>query len=189
MAWNINNLISMSGHFLFQDTGVINMDLDKGNFAGLVLVFFAFWLAVSGSFHWQQMVLGLAVALFVAYFNRNLLITPGERPRVSLRTIVLLMVYGIKLLGGIVKANFQLAWLVLHPRLPITPGMKSLEVPLDKIGSRVLLGNSITLTPGTLTVLADEKRFLVHTITAESSDELDRWPFIARLKQIEEDGK
>ena len=157
------------------------------NYIGVTLTLFLFWVAVSGSLQWPQLVVGLAAAAFVTYFNRTMLITIKERPAVHLRTIIWLVGYFFKLLLDIVKANFQVAWLVLHPKMPIEPNMVELEVDIDRIASRVLLANSITLTPGTLTVLSDEKKYLVHALTINSGEALKQWPIIERLKQMEAD--
>ncbi|MGM0688993.1 MAG: Na+/H+ antiporter subunit E [Bacillota bacterium] len=157
------------------------------NYIGVTFVLFLFWVAVSGSLLWPQLVVGLAAAAFVAYFNRNLLITIQDRPPVSFKVIVWLVGYFFKLLLDIVKANFQVAWLVLHPRMPIEPNLVELEVDIEKVASRVLLANSITLTPGTLTVLSDEKKYLVHALTTDSGEALRRWPIIERLKHMEAD--
>ncbi len=157
------------------------------NYIGTTLILFLFWVAVSGALKWPQLTVGLAAAIFITYFNRNLLITAADRPPIRVRTIIWLAGYFVQLLLDIVKANFQVAWLVLHPRMPIEPNMVSLEVDIDRIASRVLLANSITLTPGTLTVLADEKKYLVHALTFKSGEGLKDWPLINKLKHMEED--
>lgn len=161
------------------------MKSDRLNYIGITLILFLFWVAVSGSVEWPQLVVGLAAASFVVYFNRGLLIKPAERPPVNLRNILWLIGYIFRLLHDIVIANFQVAWLVLHPRMPIEPNLVLLKVGLDNITGRVLLANSITLTPGTLTIMADEDQFLVHAMTAASGKGLTDWPLIARLKQME----
>ncbi|HED24022.1 MAG TPA: hypothetical protein ENN91_02760 [Firmicutes bacterium] len=162
------------------------MKRDRLNYIGITSILFLFWIAVSGSIKWPQLVVGLAAASFVAYFNRDLLIKPAERPPVNLRNILWLAGYIFQLLRDIVIANFQVARLVLHPRMPIEPNLVPLEVGLDKITSRVLLANSITLTPGTLTIMAEEDEYLVHAMTMESGRGLKDWPLISRLKQMEE---
>lgn len=155
------------------------------NYIGVTLTLFIFWVAVSGSLDWPQLMVGMAAAIFVTYFNRNLLIKADERPPINLRIAAWAFGYFFKLIVDIVKANFQVAWLVLHPSMPIEPNMVELEVDVDYVSSRVLLGNSITLTPGTLTVLADEKKFLVHALTFESGEALKGWSLIERLRQME----
>lgn len=156
------------------------------NFIGITLILFLFWVALSGNLKWPQLVVGFAAAIFITYFNRNLLITSADRPPVRLRTVLWLVGYFFRLIYDIIIANFQVAWLVLHPRMPIEPNMVPLEVDIDRVASRVLLANSITLTPGTLTVLADEKKYLVHALTFKSGDGLKNWPLINRLKKMEE---
>ncbi len=157
------------------------------NYIGVTLILFIFWVAVSGSLQWPQLVVGLAAAAFVTYFNHNMLITVRDRPPMRFQIIAWLVGYFFKLLLDIVKANFQVAWLVLHPKMPIEPNMVKLEVDIDKVASRVLLANSITLTPGTLSVLADEKKYLVHALTIKNGEALKNWPLIERLKQMEAD--
>lgn len=159
------------------------------NYIGITLLLFAFWVAISGAFNWPQMAVGFAASAFVAFFNRTLLITTQDRPPVNLKNIVWLIGYFFNLIKDIVIANFQVAYLVLHPKMPIVPNLVPLRVEIDRVASRVLLGNSITLTPGTLTVLADEKDFLVHALTIESGEALKEWPLIARLQQMERDDK
>jgi multicomponent Na+:H+ antiporter subunit E len=157
------------------------------NYIGITVILFIFWIAISGSFRWPQLAVGLAAAIFVTYFNRNLLITTDERPPIRIRTIIWLCGYTFKLLYDIVIANFQVAWLVLHPRMPIEPNLVTLEVEIDRVAGRVLLANSITLTPGTLTVLADGKNFLVHALTVQSGESLKNWSLIDRIRELEEE--
>ncbi len=155
------------------------------NYIGITVILFIFWIAVSGSLAWPQLAVGLAAAAFVTYFNRHLLIGADERAPISPKTIFWFTGYTFKLLWAIVVANFQVAWLVLHPRMPIEPNLVTLELDLEKTAGRVLLANSITLTPGTLTVLADGNRFLVHALTISSGEELKSWPLIERIKEME----
>ncbi|MDW7740005.1 MAG: Na+/H+ antiporter subunit E [Bacillota bacterium] len=157
------------------------------NYIGITIIFFLFWVAVSGSLEWPQLVVGLAAASFVTYFNRQMIITAEERPPIRLKTVIWLVGYFLKLIFDIVVANFQVAWIVLHPKMPIEPNFVSLTVDIDKVTSRVLLANSITLTPGTLTVLADEKEFLVHALTFKNGEGLADWPLIGRLERMEEE--
>ncbi len=157
------------------------------NYIGVTIVLFLFWVAVSGSLKWPQLLVGLAAAVFVTYFNRRLLITAEERPPVRFKTVAWLIGYIFQLIFDIVKANFQVAWLVLHPKMPIEPHMVSLDAGLNRVTARVLLANSITLTPGTLTVLADENQLLVHALTFKSGENLEQWPLIKRLQKMEEE--
>jgi multisubunit Na+/H+ antiporter MnhE subunit len=83
-----------------------------------------------------------------------------------------LFVYVFWLLIEIAKANIQVAYLVLHPRKPIRPLLLGFRVGLRSPISRVTLGNSITLTPGTLTLEIKEDWFLVHALGESSATSL-----------------
>ena len=70
------------------------------------------------------------------------------------------------------KANLQGAYLVLHPQMPINPGIVKVKTKLKSKAALTVLANSITLTPGTLTVDAEEDGTLyVHWIDVKTTDE------------------
>ncbi|WP_170977315.1 Na+/H+ antiporter subunit E [Halorussus salinisoli] len=66
----------------------------------------------------------------------------------------------------IAKANVAIAYVILHPRLPIDPSMRTVETDTREGLERMVLASSITLTPGTLVVDVHEREFTVHSLTA-----------------------
>ena len=72
--------------------------------------------------------------------------------------------YPLWLLWQIVTANLQVAWLIVHPRLPIDPVLLSFRTGMRSDLAKVTLGNSITLTPGTFTLAIEDDRYLIHSI-------------------------
>ncbi len=68
----------------------------------------------------------------------------------------------------IALSNLHVAYLVLHPRLPVEPGLVEFETSLRSETAQVLLAQSITLTPGTVTVDVSDGRFMVHCLSAKS---------------------
>lgn len=80
--------------------------------------------------------------------------------------------YWLWLLWEIVKANLNVARIVLSPRMPIEPTVTSVDAhELDPV-SQATLANSITLTPGTLSMDVNRGRIEVHCLTREIGDEL-----------------
>ncbi|MEW5783885.1 MAG: Na+/H+ antiporter subunit E [Bacillota bacterium] len=156
------------------------------NYAGHFMLFMLFWIAVSGSLRWQELLLGAVAAVFVVYFNRNLLVNRAERPPVNWKTLYIAFGYVFRLLLEIIKANLQVVRVVLHPRMPIAPRLIPLPVELERPVDRLILANSITLTPGTLTVLAEENRFWVHALTREAAEGVAQWELIKMLMRLEE---
>ncbi len=72
----------------------------------------------------------------------------------------------------IVKANFQVAYLILHPRLPVDPGLIRFRKRLPGPLAQLVLANSITLTPGTVTVDVEGDDYLVHVLSREAAEGL-----------------
>ena len=73
------------------------------------------------------------------------------------------------LLGEVIKSSLEVARLVLSPSLPISPTMVELTTTEASDVGKVILGNSITLSPGTVTIDVHEDRLLVHCRTRESA--------------------
>ena len=88
------------------------------------------------------------------------------------RRLVRLFVYVPYLLKEIAVANLQIAYVVLHPDMPIDPKIVQLRAAVWDDGAVTTLANSITLTPGTLTVSVSERSFDIHSLTAGSRSDL-----------------
>jgi len=72
----------------------------------------------------------------------------------------------------IIQSSLHLSKLILHPALPISPQLITVDSKLRHHGAVVLLGNSITLTPGTITAEVDRNKLIVHAIDKISGDDL-----------------
>ncbi len=128
---------------------------------------FVLWLLLSESYNLLHMAIGLAAAFGVALLNTNRL-TPAAYSIYWLR----LFAYLPWLLGRIFLSGLHLSFLILHPRLPIAPQMIRHRTELANENAIVLLGNSITLTPGTLTVEANPDEVLVHAMDDYSAQDV-----------------
>jgi len=69
-----------------------------------------------------------------------------------------------------IKSNIRLATVVLDPALPINPGIVKVRTKLKRPMARLLLANSITLTPGTLTLELEGEWLYIHWVTVDSTD-------------------
>jgi len=88
------------------------------------------------------------------------------------------------LLKEIAKANFAVARIILVPRLPVEPTIVTLDVSdLDPV-SQATLANSITLTPGTLTVDLDRGRLEVHCLTRAMAAQLESGEMLERTRRL-----
>lgn len=148
---------------------------------------FLFWLALAG-FSWQVIGAGLLAVAFVTWLNRDSLATLAEKKLIfRAKGIIILSGYLISLLWQIVLANIDVAKLVLNPKMPLQPTIVTFNPGLKSSLSKTILANSITLTPGTLTIDVSEDVFTVHALTTSAAQTVVEWPLIAWLKQMEED--
>ncbi len=154
-------------------------------FWGMVFILWLFWIAITASFNWQSLIIGALAALLVTGFNSEELISPEERASFSVQNIVRYCRFIFEFLMAVLVANFQVAALVLNPRLPIEPGMVTIKVNLKKDFNRVFLANCVTLTPGTLTVLCNEDDMFVHVLTPKNGEDLQSWKIIDYLRDTE----
>jgi len=146
-----------------------------------------FWLVVAG-LSLQGIVLGLVAAAFVLWLNRDLVGSlVQEKWYFQGRKFIILSLYGISLLWQIVLANIEMAKIVLSPKMPLQPGIVTFDPGLKTNLSKTILANSITLTPGTLTIDVNGSIFTVHALTLAAAQGVVEWPLISWLRRMEED--
>lgn len=137
------------------------------------LIMLAFWVTLSGMFDPFHLSLGVVSCLLVAFFSHDLLFYGGGE-RSLLRGMLGMVTYLPWLLWQIVVANLQVAYIVLHPRMLdlIDPHLVRFQTRLKRPFSKVTFAQSITLTPGTITVSIDEDEFTVFALTREAAQSL-----------------
>ena len=128
-----------------------------------------FWILLNGSLAPGTLAVGLGVAAVIVVFYRDTLsVLSGHK--LTLRAIWATALYVGYFLKELVKANLQMAAIVLDPRLPIEPAIVATKVRLTHPVARLLLANSITLTPGTLSVQYKGDTLYVHWVVAKGID-------------------
>ncbi len=153
----------------------------------LLMWFFLTWswnLKDLSHYIMQDLMAGVLVALVVTVLTRRLfpddiikLLTP--------RRFFLALLYVPYLVYYIVLANLDVAYRVLNPYLPIKPGIVRVKTILTNEFAKTILANSITLTPGTLTVEVDGADFYVHWINVSSDNpEIQREIILGRFERM-----
>ncbi len=136
----------------------------------LAAALYAFWLLMSGFFTPFLLAAGLGCALGVAWLARRMEI--ADREGLPLHVSPAALWYWPWLVKEILKSGWQVARIIVHPRLPISPALVRFKPSQKSTVGLVTHANSITLTPGTVTVEADHGEFLVHAITLENAEGL-----------------
>lgn len=139
------------------------------NFPLLFATLFGFWVLLNGSLALDVLVVGLITAFVITFLFRNNLAVISEF-RVTPRAMVTAVGYVFFFAKELVKSNLSLARIVLSPALPLNPGIVKVRTRLKSRMGRLLLANSITLTPGTLTVDLDGEWLYIHWVTVASDD-------------------
>ena len=138
-------------------------------FAYLFLFLMAIWLCLTSTFEWQELVTGILMSLVLAFFLTGSY-SSLSLPPLSLKRLLAFVVYLGILFKEIVKANIDVAYRVLHPKMPIKPGIVTIRTNLKQDIAKLVLANSITLTPGTFTVDIIGDRLLIHWINVKAED-------------------
>ena len=134
------------------------------------LILFAFWLVFSGHYDTLHLSLGLVCTSLVAVFSYDLLLPDVTLPTKLLSTWRFLQ-YIPWLFYRIVLANLHVVYLIFRPG-EIRPRLIRFKTSLTGDLSRVTLGNSITLTPGTLTLDIDAGEFYVHVLSDKAAEDV-----------------
>lgn len=125
---------------------------------------FALWLLLSQSYTLVHMAVGAVAAFGVALLNTDSLPRSGYKVR-WFRAVL----YIPWLFTRILASGVHLSYLILHPSLPIDPKIIRQSTRLETETAVAILGNSITLTPGTLTLQANLDEIIVHAMDDEST--------------------
>jgi multicomponent Na+:H+ antiporter subunit E len=143
------------------------------------VLLFAFWVLVSGHYQIKYLLIGVGACAVVTYVTHDLLYNSRPAKAVSSKAgftffcVLRLIVYIPWLIWAIIKANIQVAMIIMNPRLPIDPGFLQFKTQLRKKISLVTLANSITLTPGTITVDLKDDTYLIHAIVRGAASDLE----------------
>jgi len=130
------------------------------------------WLLLVGSLQPDGVFIGLIVgAIVTALMSPRLSIMAGVRlsPWAPFALVKFLIVFFVAL----IRSNVDMARRVLSPSLPIRPAVVEVRTGLESSLGRLLLANSITLTPGTLTVNVRDDRILVHWIDCPPGSDIE----------------
>lgn len=153
-----------------------------------VIVLFVVWIFLTGSLDFQELGIGLVLSLIVGALTYSVF-TESGLANLHPRRVAYFMAYIPYFLWAMLMANLDVAYRVLHPRRPINPGIVECKTVLDNDLGKLVLANSITLTPGTITLDVKGDRYFIHWIdvkdaSVEGASEHITRPFEKFLKVI-----
>jgi len=137
------------------------------------ILMMSFWLILSGYFDFFHISLGVISVITVLWFNTNLRRYVFYDENVNTKSgfrVLRFFYFLIFLVWEIITSSFRIAFLIIHPQMPIKTGIIKFRTNLPNMVAKVILGNSISLTPGTVTLQIQGDEFLVHSLTNESDE-------------------
>lgn len=137
--------------------------------ATLFATLFLFWVLLNGSVAADILIVGAVAAFIIAFIFRDGLAVFSEF-KATPRAFGMALLYIPYFFKELVKSNLHIARVVLSPSLPISPAIVKVRTRLKSPMGRLLLANSITLTPGTLTVELEGEWLYIHWVNAEVTD-------------------
>jgi multicomponent Na+:H+ antiporter subunit E len=154
---------------------------------GLGVILSALWLMLSG--HYDSVFLyslGAASVLLVLYIARRMDVIDHEGHPIQFGPRI--VIYWFWLLWEIVKANIDVAKIIISPNMKIEPHFIEVDASQDSEVGHVTYANSITLTPGTVTVDVEGGKLSVHALTKEAADGVLDGLMDAKVTRVERGG-
>lgn len=142
------------------------------------------WLLMSGHYDSRLLLtLGVATVVGVALLVTRMQLT--DREGVPFHIVPGLLFYLLWLVVEVFKSNLAVARVILSPRLPIRPRVVDFHGHQKTDLGRFIYANSITLTPGTITVRLDAEGFRIHALTEEALDGTEEGEMDRRVCRLE----
>lgn len=135
----------------------------------MVVFLFLVWMFLTYPIDKQEIIVGAIVAILLLLFTFHSQCHFAEF-RFTPKAFIYFIGYIFFFIYALIKANLDVAFRVLHPKLPINPGIVKVKTNLKSKLGRLVLANSITLTPGTLTVETHGEHFYIHWIDVQGKN-------------------
>ena len=151
----------------------------------MYVLLFCFWLLLNGNVTLEIVLLGLAVTALMALLEYALFGYTPKTEGMLLRKAPVFCAYIPVLMWEILKAGWAVSKVVLFRRYKVTPTLVTFRTDLKTEFGRFLLANSITLTPGTITVQVKGDRLTVHCLDKSMLDTSDDGVFQRWIRKLE----
>ena len=152
----------------------------------MFLLYFLLWVIFNGRVTLEICLLGLVIAGALLAFSCRFMEYSLARERKVYRSIFLFPRYCRLLVTEIVKANVSAMRMILTQREEIEPALVSFRTDLKSQAGKALLANTITLTPGTITVTLETCEYTVHCLDESMAEGIQESAFVAYIRKFEE---
>lgn len=155
----------------------------------MYLIFFLIWIIFNGQFTLEIAAFGVVIAGFMYWFICKFLDYKPRTDLLMVKKLWKILHYVFILVTEIIKANFAVIKMIMSSRYEIEPAVVRFKTNLRTAPARILLANSITLTPGTITVSLEDNEYVVHCLDKSLGEGIDRSIFVRLLEDMERTDK
>ena len=157
----------------------------------MFLLFFVLWIVFNGQLTFEIVIFGLLVSLAMYAFICRFMHFSVKRDLILMRCLPYFIYYCLVLIGEIIKANLVMAkYIIIKQEYELHPVVIRMNTRLESRLCRTLLANSITLTPGTITIGLSGNELIIHAIDESLAIEDDGdFIFERILLKMEQIGK
>ena len=151
----------------------------------MFFLFFLVWIIFNGAVTAEIVLFGLAVSLAMYAFICKFMNYSIQKDMAYGKRGFRIIQYIFVLVWEIVKANFAVIKLITSSRYDLEPVLVRFKTDLKTKQARVILANSITLTPGTITVTLEDDEYVVHCLDKELAEGMNHSIFVELLEKLE----
>lgn len=151
----------------------------------MYIVFLLLWIVLNGQFTMEIFLFGVVIAAAMYAFICKFLDYSVEKDIRILRKLPYILLYILVLIWEIIKSNMSAIRLALSYRYEIDPVIVKFRTDLKSNTAKAVLANSITLTPGTITVALEGDEFTVHALDVDLVKGIDESVFVRMLRKME----
>lgn len=151
----------------------------------MFLVFYLLWIIFNGQLTWEIAILGLFVVALIYAFICKFMDWSFKKDLHMMKFAMFMFGYLLVLIWEIIKANVMTIRMIFTQKYEREPVLVTFKTKIKTPFLRVLLANSITLTPGTITVSLDEEEFTVHALDKDFADGIEDSVFVKLLEKAE----
>ena len=153
----------------------------------LAILYSSIWIAFSGHFDFLLLSFGVLSVSIVLYTLRRMRIV-DETPIKFQMNAFKLVTYGFWLIKEILKSNITVTKTILSPKIKVKQNMFDVPLSPKTEAAQVIFANSITLTPGTITVETEKNSLLVHALNFSDNTEYEIADMGNRVSDCERKG-
>lgn len=152
----------------------------------MYFLFLALWIVFNGTFTWEIFWIGALISAALYWFVCRFMEYSIKKDLAGLKKLGKVLIYVVTLVVEIVKANRQVIHYILTSKYEVEPVLVRFKTKLKKDSSRAVLANSITLTPGTITVSLTDNEYVVHCLDKELAEGMEDSVFVKQLDKMEQ---